>query len=108
MAEQYTISAEPRLYPEGEYKGKLRSVTFTAICPGSTRQWVANNRGHFELAFTRIMPEEAARAVVEALERGDTVDLPGSYHEHQFHQGFLFEWSPVYLVLPPIFFPRAV
>ena len=104
MAEIYKISAAPTLFPEGEYQGKLKSVTFTAVSANDTRQWFAKNCGQFELAFRKIMPNGLANVIAAALINGDDVELPGLYREHQFEQGFLFEWSPIYLVLPPIFF----
>lgn len=106
MAESYKISATPSLYPAGEYEGKLKSVTFTATSQNDTRQWFAKNCGHFETAFGRIMPHSLAKSMVAHLTNGDEVEFPGVYLEYQFAQGFLFEWSPVYLVLPPIFFPE--
>lgn len=106
MAEKYTITATPSLYSEGEYAGKLKSVTFTAISQNDTRQWFAKNCGHFQAAFSRIMKHSRAQALVDSLTHGDEVEFPGSYLEYQFAQGFLFEWSPVYLVLPPVFFAR--
>ena len=106
MAEQFKISATPTLYSAGEYQGKLKSLTFTAVSENTTRQWFAKNCGHFEAAFSKIMPAGVAAVLVESLMHGDAVEFPGIYFEYQFAQGFLFEWSPVYLVLPPIFFPQ--
>jgi hypothetical protein len=106
MAETYKISAAPTLYPEGEYQGKLKSVIFKAVSASDTRQWFAKNCGQFEPAFRKIMPSGLASVIVAALMHGDDIELPGHYYGHQFEQGFLFEWSPVYLVLPPIFFPE--
>jgi hypothetical protein len=104
MAEVYRITATPTLYTEGEYRGKLKSVIFNAVSQNDTRQWFAKNCGHFEDAFAKIMPAIPAHSLVETLMRGDEVEFPGIYLEYQFAQGFLFEWSPIYLVLPPIFF----
>jgi hypothetical protein len=104
MAESYKISAAPTLYTQGEYKGKLKGVTFTATSANDSRQWFAKNCGQFERVFTKIMPADLAEATVTTLAHGDAIDLPGVYQDYQFEQGFLFEWSPVYLVLPPIFF----
>lgn len=106
MAEAYKISATSSLYSAGEYQGKLKSVTFTAVSQNNTRRWFAKNCGHFESAFTKIMPAGLAQVLVASLSNGDDIEFPGAYLEYQFAQGFLFEWSPVYLVLPPIFFPQ--
>ena len=107
MAELYTITASPSLYSNGEYQGKLKSVTFHAVAPNDTRQWFAKNCGHFANAFQRIMPAHLAVDLVASLMRGHEVQFPGEYLDYQFAQGFLFEWSPVYLVLPPVFFPET-
>jgi hypothetical protein len=106
MAESYRISATPSLYSTGEYQGKLKSVTFTAVSQNDSRQWFAKNCGQFENAFCKIMPADLAGVLVKSLTLGDEVEFPGVYQEYQFAQGFLFEWSPVYLVLPPIFFSQ--
>jgi hypothetical protein len=107
MPGTYKITAVPTLFCEGKFAGQLKSVTFTAVSPTDTRQWPAKNCGQFETAFSRIMPKSEAHALVAALMNGDTLDLPGVYQENQFDQGFLLEWSPVHLVLPPIFFPET-
>ena len=107
MPGTYKITAVPTLFCEGKFAGQLKSVTFTAVSPTDTRQWPAKNCGQFETAFSKIMPRSVARGLVTALTRGATVELPGFYQENQFDQGFLFEWSPVHLVLPPIFFPET-
>ncbi len=106
MAETYKITAAPTLYPEGEYQGKLKCVTFTAVSVNDTRQWMAKNCGHFQDAFSKIMPQSLARVMVQSLVQGDDVEFPSVFLEYQFARGFLFEWSPIYLVLPPIYFPK--
>jgi hypothetical protein len=101
MAGTYKISATPLLHTEGDFKGKLKGVSFTAASPSQTHEWFSNNCGQFELAFSRIMPAGAARIVVASLMHGDDVEFPGLYDDEQFEQGFLFEWSPVHFVVPP-------
>jgi hypothetical protein len=101
MAETYKISAVPVLYSTGDFKGKLKGVSFTAASPMDTKEWFGANCGQFELAFSKIMPRSLAQAIVASLMHGDDVELPGLYYEYQFERGFLFEWSPVYLVAPP-------
>jgi hypothetical protein len=107
MPGTYRISAKPLLHSEGEYKGKLKRVIFTAASPAGTREWFANNCGQFETALSRIMPASVARVTLAALMQGNDVELPGMYKEEEFERGFLFEWSPVYLVVPPPFVPEA-
>jgi hypothetical protein len=106
MAATYRISAVPTQFTGGEYKGKLKSITFTATSPNDTREWYAKNCGQFEAAFARIMPRNLARIIIAALANGDSVELPGLYEEEQFERGFLFEWSPIYFVIPSPAFPR--
>ena len=102
----YAISAIPSRYPDGAYAGKLRGVTFTAVSSTENREWFATNRGQFEAAFSQIMPHSLARTILESLTHGEAVEFPGLYCEDQFERGFLFEWSPVHFVLPPLGFPR--
>jgi hypothetical protein len=106
MTGTYKISAKPSLYPEGEYQGKLRGVTFTAASSTEKREWFSTNRGQFETAFSEIMPHGLAKVIVESLMHGDEVEFPDLYREDQFERGFLFEWSPVHLIVPPLGFPR--
>lgn len=101
MAGNYRISATPLLHAEGAFKGKLKGVSFIAASPTETNEWFANNCGQFELAFSKIMPASLARVIVAALVHGDDVEFPGLYTAEQFEHGFLFEWSPVHLVVPP-------
>jgi hypothetical protein len=101
MAETYRISAVPMLFSEGEYEGKLKGVTFTAISAGESREWFTRNCGQFETSFGRIMQHNLAGALAAALMHGDAIELPGEYHATQFERGFMYEWSPVYFVLPP-------
>ena len=101
MAANYKISAEPTFYTDGPYAGKLKSVIFRAVSPTSTREWFAKNCGQFESAFARIMPASLAEIILSSLNHGDQVDFPGLYEESEFEQGFLFEWTPVYLIAPP-------
>ncbi|HEY4380951.1 MAG TPA: hypothetical protein VGN01_11435 [Acidobacteriaceae bacterium] len=100
MAASYRISAAPLLHTQGDFNGKLKGVSFTAVSPTDTREWFANNCGQFELVFSKIMPRNLAQVIVASLMHGDDVELPGLYDEWQFERGFLFEWTPVYLVTP--------
>jgi len=103
MAGTYRISAVPVLYTEGDFRGKLQGVCFTAASPTDKKEWFANNCGQFELVFGKIMPRNLANVIVASLAHGDEVELPGLYDESEFERGFLFEWTPVYLVVPPQF-----
>jgi hypothetical protein len=101
MAGTYGISATPLLHTEGNFKGKLKGVSFIAASPVQTHEWFSNNCGQFELAFSRIMPLSVARVIVASLMHGDDVEFPGLYEQEEFDQGFVFEWTPVHLVAPP-------
>jgi len=103
MAETYKISAVPVLFPEGEFAGKLKGVTFRAVSATESRHWFTRNCGQFETAVSRIMHPSMARVMVATLTHGNHVELPGEYQEAQFERGFLLEWTPVHLVLPPQF-----
>jgi len=103
MTGTYTITATPMLHVEGEYAGKLKRVIFKATSDTDAREWFANNCGQFETVFTRVMPASEARTIVAALSAGEEVEFPGLYREDQFERGFSFEWSPIYLVVPPAF-----
>ncbi len=103
MAEIYKITAVPTLYNEGEHRGKLKGVTFTATAPNDMMQWFAKNCGQFEAVFSKIIAPSLAKLIAVSLIQGDEVEFPGRYSEAQFSGGFMFEWSPVYLVAPPQF-----
>jgi|ERR1017187_2584283 hypothetical protein len=103
MTGTYKISATTMLHLNGEYAGKLKRVIFRATSGTDTREWFANNCGQFEAVFTRIMPATEARAIVAQLMDGKATEFPGLYREDEFERGFSFEWSPIYLVVPPVF-----
>lgn len=103
MAGSYRISATPVLHSKGNFKGKLKGISFTAVSSHDTKEWFSNNCGQFELAFSKIMPRRLAQAMVAALMHGDDVELPGVYDEVQFEHGFLFEWSPIHFEVPSRF-----
>jgi len=103
MAETYKIAAVPSLYSEGEHQGKLRGVTFKATSENDSMEWFTKNCGQFESAFSEIVAPGMAKLIAVSLAQGDTVEFPGRYREEQFFRGFMFEWSPVYLVAPPQF-----
>ena len=86
--------ATPLLHSEGDFKGKLKGVSFLAASVTNTIEWFATNCGQFEFAFSKIMPVTVAHTVARSLMHGKDVELPGLYEEEQFDHGFLFEWSP--------------
>ena len=76
MAGKYKISATPLLHTGGDFKGKLKGVSFTAVSPRRTHEWFSNNCGQFELTFSRIMPRSLAHVIVASLMHGDEVGVP--------------------------------
>lgn len=108
MAGKYKISATPLLHTGGDFKGKLKGVSFTAVSPRDTHEWFSNNCGQFELTFSRIMPRSLAHVIVASLMHGDEVEFPGLYEESQFETGFIFEWLPMHFVVPPQFTSEPV
>ncbi len=97
----YRLTAVPTLFTEGQYKGKLKGVTFTATSHDDTRRWFTKNFGQFEAEFSKLLCSRMAKVLADALTRGSAVEFPDVFQEHQFASGFMFEWSPVGLVSPP-------
>ena len=96
----YKLSAKPLLISEGEFKGELLRVTFTANCANGTLRWIALNCGQFDGAFTKMIPHEWAAEIVEALTGGKETEFPGLYRLEQFSGGFRSKWSHVHSALP--------
>jgi hypothetical protein len=95
MAGLYRISATPVLHSAGAFQGKLKGISFTAVSSLESNEWYSNNCGHFELAFSKIMPTVRAEAIVARLMHGDEVEFPGLYAVEQFENGFVYEWPCV-------------
>jgi hypothetical protein len=95
MAERYNLAATPFLFPEGEFKGHLKGVTFKATSKADTKQWFTINCGQFERAFRKLIPRGLAHEAIATLLRGDDIAFPGSYLKEQFEGGFNYEWSTV-------------
>ena len=85
---------------EGEHKGRLNGVTFTATSATGKIEWFAIDCGQFEDAFTRLLSRSRARATVAALLEGDALELPGVYREEQFERRFTYEWKATHFVRP--------
>ena len=100
MAESYRISAVPLLYTEGEHRGRLNGVTFTATSATDKIEWFTIDCGHFEDAFTRVLSRSRARSIVAALMEGDALELPGAYRKEQFERRFTYEWQAPHFVRP--------
>jgi hypothetical protein len=96
----YKLSAKPSRISEGEFKGELQGVAFTAKCPTETMQWFAINCGQFERAFSKLIPHRLATEIVDTLTRGQDIEFPGLYQQEQFGRGFHSEWSPAFTASP--------
>lgn len=90
MPEEYKLAASPILFSEGQFKGKLRCVAFSATSTSEARLWLAVNCGQFRRSFTKLVPDELAGAMVAALVRGDSIEFPGLRQEEEFDCGFAY------------------
>ena len=108
MTEAYKLAAKPFLFPEGEFQGNLKGVTFVVTSPSDTKQWFTINCGQFSGCFGKLMPllpRQLVKEIVAALINGDEVEFPSLYQEPQFDRGFAYETSPVHFELPPSLVP---
>ena len=90
MTEAYKIAASPILFSDGQFKGKLKGVAFSATSASDTKRWLTINCGQFPRAFSNLIPDGSADAIVAALIRGDNVEFPGLHQEEQFRCGFAY------------------
>lgn len=86
----FTLTAEPRLRPEGPTRGYLDYIVFTARSTRSLHMWHADRNGNFIADFSALVPEETAAEIVRQLHLGQTVALPGRYQLEQLHGRFSF------------------
>ncbi|MDP9050489.1 MAG: hypothetical protein M3O31_07160 [Acidobacteriota bacterium] len=101
MKETYNLVAIPFLFPDGEFKGHLKGVTFIATSTTDSKQWFTSNFRQFETAFSKLIPPGLAKEMVAALIRGDGIVFPRLYQKQQFDRGFNYEWSPFHFELAP-------
>jgi hypothetical protein len=73
----YNLAATPFLFPEGEFKGELKGVTFVATSKADTKQWFTINCGQFETAFSKLIPAGLAKEIIAVLTRGNDIEFPG-------------------------------
>jgi hypothetical protein len=90
MAGTYKLTATPFLFCEGQFKGKMRNVTFTAQSSTQTNRWFATNFGHFEKCFSDLVGVKLAKEIVTALRKGEDVEFPSLYEKEQFDYGFIY------------------
>jgi hypothetical protein len=101
MKAAYKITASPILFSEGHYKGELRGVAFSATSDSDKRQWLTINCGQFPRSFRDLIPDGSAEAMVAALVRGDSVELPGLHQEEEFAGGFTYIHNGTPVALDP-------
>jgi hypothetical protein len=90
MVETFKLSATPFFFSQGKFKGMMRNVTFIAESPTHTKRWFAANFGHFERAFSMLVPLDVAKEMVASLGRGEDIEFPGLYEKKQFDYGFTY------------------
>ena len=90
MPEAYKLAASPILFSEGQFKGKLKGVAFTATSTRDTKRWRTVNCGQFPMCVNNLVPDGSADAMVAALVRGDDVEFPGQYQEEELKCGFTY------------------
>lgn len=88
MRTTYKLIAEPSLLREGEFKGRLETVTFIAKSDSHSYKWWSVNVGTYVKDFQRIVSPELAKDIVERLRRGETVEFPNRYDFAQVKGGF--------------------
>lgn len=88
MASAYKLTATPFLFVDGQFKGEMRNVTFTAQSPTETERWFAINCGQFERAFSDLVGVNAARQMMSALSRGEDIEFPDLYQMEEFDYRF--------------------
>ncbi|MBS1798947.1 MAG: hypothetical protein JSS95_03895 [Acidobacteria bacterium] len=93
MQQTYKLIAVPFLRPEGDYKGRLETVTFIAASEHDTHKWWSVNVGTFEKDFEKIVSPELAKHVAEKLRAGETVEFPNRYELAQVKGGFGGRWG---------------
>lgn len=75
----FKLVAVPFLLREGEFKGHLETVTFTAASEQETHKWPSVNVGTYENDFSKIVSPELAHHIVDRLRGGETVEFPNRY-----------------------------
>jgi hypothetical protein len=77
MSGPYTVTIKPRLLAEGEHKGHLEYLHFTATDGTHEHRWWAVNTGMLADEFSAIFGDWGA-GILERLRKGET----SSCHEH--------------------------
>jgi hypothetical protein len=88
MAPIYKLTAEPFLLTEGEFKGHLETVSFTATSGEQTHRWQSVNTGTYVEDFSKIVSPELSQDIVNRLLEGRTVEFPNHYELDQLRNEF--------------------
>jgi hypothetical protein len=88
MQTTYKLVAEPFLSAEGEFRGRLETVTFIATSDSHSYKWWSVNVGTYVKDFQRIVSPELAKHIVERLRKGEIVEFPNRYDFSQVKGGF--------------------
>jgi hypothetical protein len=88
MAPIYKLTAEPFLLTEGEFKGHLETVAFTATSGEQTHRWQSVNTGTYVDDFSKIVSPELSQDIVNRLLEGSTVEFPNHYELDQLRNEF--------------------
>jgi hypothetical protein len=87
---RFTLTAVPRLKPDGPTRGFLDYVVFTARAPGTLHMWHADRSANLIADFSTLVPRQTATHIVRRLHLGHAILLPGRYRIDQFEAHFNF------------------
>jgi hypothetical protein len=93
MTKLFKLVAIPSLLQEGDFKGRLETVTFLAASEEASHKWWTVNVGTYERDFTKIVSPELAKDIVTRLRRGETVEFPNRYELEEVKGGFGGRWG---------------
>jgi hypothetical protein len=78
MSGPYTVTITPGLLAEGEHKGHLEYLNFSAVSKTDTKKWSSVNTGTLLDDFRAIFGEWGP-SILERLRNGETVELPRTF-----------------------------
>jgi hypothetical protein len=84
----FTVMAMPELLSEGSLKGHLGYLRFTASNSSHVERWWVTNDGTFVADFSRLVSRADAIKLVEKLNGGQAVRIPGEYRLDQLRGKF--------------------
>ena len=81
----YTVTIHPLLLANGQQKGHLEYLQFTAVSGDNTQRWWTVNTGTLSEELRAIFGEWGA-GILERLRRGETVKLPRTLEIEEAHR----------------------